>query len=133
MAWVKPIYDRTEQDIRERTSKAFLNEWDANRLESNLEYLAVQLGLSYSKHTWYAWNFLEPYVFKRWRDALIQIRQSGIPLPTSPAVPDAPWVHYQQWNDVEKLLYDLKTMDDNIHKDPVYAGEQYSGETIGVI
>lgn len=39
MAWIEPIIDRSATDIKNKTSKAYLNYTDLNRIEGNTEYL----------------------------------------------------------------------------------------------
>ncbi len=41
MAWVDPIFDRSEADIVNKTSKAYFNVADWQRIHSNTEYLRV--------------------------------------------------------------------------------------------
>ena len=43
MKWIKPVADRTEEDIKNKTCKAYLNKKDLNRIEGNIEYLSNEL------------------------------------------------------------------------------------------
>ena len=41
--WIEPIIDRSQSDITNRTSKAYLNAADWNRIEGNIVYLSETL------------------------------------------------------------------------------------------
>ena len=45
MTWIAPVTDRTQLDIASRTSKAYLNAEDLNRIEGNIEWLANRLAV----------------------------------------------------------------------------------------
>jgi hypothetical protein len=48
------IYDRTQEDIINKTEKAYMNLADLNRLETNVETLCTELSITFAKHTWIA-------------------------------------------------------------------------------
>jgi len=49
MAWTEPVINRSETDIKNKTSRAYLNYTDLNRIESNTEYLKdLLIGYGYS-------------------------------------------------------------------------------------
>lgn len=39
MAWVAPVYDRTQKDVDDKTAKGYLTYADLNRIEGDMEYL----------------------------------------------------------------------------------------------
>ena len=48
--WIEPIDDRAPIDIENKTSKAYLNADDLNRIENNVAYLSEQLNALYYRH-----------------------------------------------------------------------------------
>lgn len=38
--WIEPVVDRILQDLREKNDRAYLNYWDLNRIEMDIEYLS---------------------------------------------------------------------------------------------
>lgn len=50
--WQTPIYDRTQSDIDNKTSKGYLNIVDLNRIEGNIEYIANLMGVEVTTKKW---------------------------------------------------------------------------------
>jgi hypothetical protein len=49
MIWKHPIFDRTSDDLRTLSTKAYINAEDLNRIEGNIEYLSTVLN-KYAYH-----------------------------------------------------------------------------------
>ena len=50
--WIEPVYDRSLDDITNRTPKAYLNVSDLNRIEENTKHLAIAVNSNVSFITW---------------------------------------------------------------------------------
>lgn len=135
--WIEPIYDRTQEDVdyaKKRIAyfkanggitdgvnlKGCLNNADVNRIEDNTEYLAdLLISLYYFNtinrysETWtMKSNFHTTHVSRVINN--VEILQSAYYTPTES--PDLPTKlkHYEEVNSVEKCLYLLKSMIDNM-------------------
>lgn len=51
-AWIAPIFDRTISDIENKTTKAYLNSEDINRIESNIYNLSEAFNLKLVCKLW---------------------------------------------------------------------------------
>lgn len=135
--WTKPIYDRTQEDVDYAKSqiayikanggitglvnyKGCLNFTDVNRIEDNTEYLADLLislyyfnTISRNSANWSTSSILDTANVSRIINN-IEILQSAYYKPTgSPDLPTT-LTHYEQVNSVEKCLYLLKEMIDDM-------------------
>lgn len=132
--WTDPIYNRSESDIENRTEIAFCNVVDMQRLDDNCNQLSRLFGLDIRSHAfWKTADFPTEAEFAR---VLRNIDYLRLPFPqtsTTPETPDNPLNAWQKWNDAEKILYDLYMLYQANKIDFSYAGEIYSGDTIGVI
>jgi hypothetical protein len=119
------IYDRTQEDIINKTEKAYMNLADLNRLETNVETLCTELSITFAKHTWIAGKKPKATDYQRIKAALDSIASS---YPVLLLVPSRPFNTYQKWNDLEYMLYQTdKILNENINNQP-YCGEFYCGE-----
>ena len=150
--WTEPIYDRTQEDVeyaKKRIAyfkanggitdgvnlKGCFNYTDANRIEHNTEYLAdLLISLYYfntiSRHS--SRNFTMKSIFKTTNVSEfidnIKILQSAYYTPTGS--PDLPTTitHFEQVNAVEKCLYLLKEMIEDMVSSFRECGTFYCGE-----
>ena len=133
MAWIEPIYNRTQADIDTPTPKGHYNASDLNRIEQDCNYLAGMFGVMIHTRAWSRTDFPSPGEFERIRSNLNTLRDTYFVYQTTPPTPQNPVNEYHKANDVEHILHDLYTLyNDNIRA-VMYAGETYSGEMIGVI
>lgn len=135
--WSKPIYDRTQADVDYAKSqikyfkqnggvtdgknmKGCLNTDDLNRIEFNTEYLSdLLISLYYfntiKKHAdrWYTVSV--PYVnhINRIIDNVLKLQSAYFTPSSSPDLPTN-LTHYEDVNSIEKCLYLLKVMIDEM-------------------
>lgn len=135
--WSKPIYDRTQSDVDYAKSmidyfkknggvtdgknlKGCLNVDDLNRIEFNTEYLSDLLRALYyfnniNKHSdrWYVSSV--PYVnhINRIIDNVLKLQSAYFTPSSSPDLPTN-LTHYEDVNSIEKCLYLLKVMIDEM-------------------
>ncbi len=131
--WQNPVYDRTLFDVQAKTAKAYINTADLNRIENNMLYIAQIFDCSINTKNWVDGEFVYIADLERIKNNL-QVLLSAYKLtPKSPDIPDLPYNLYSQWNDIEKIIYDIYSLF-NANKEAVfYCGEAYAGSQIGVI
>lgn len=135
--WSKPIYDRTQADVDYAKSqikyfkqnggitdgkdlKGCLNVDDLNRIEFNTEYLSDSLVALYyfnninkRSDKWYVSGV--PYVtqINRIIDNVLKLQTAYFKPSSSPTLPNT-LTHYADVNSIEKCIYLLKVMIDNM-------------------
>ena len=150
--WTNPIYDRTKEDVDYAKSqiankkanngimsgsvyyKGCLNFPDVNRIENNTKYLADLLislyyfnSISRNSTSWIRNSKLDTANVSRIINN-VDILQSAYYTPTgSPDLPTT-LTHYEQVNSVEKCLYLLKEMIDDMVSSFRECGTFYCGE-----
>ena len=131
MVWIAPVFDRTEEDVRDRTPKGYLKYEDLNRIEQNLSYLAMKLGLVYATKDWSG----RPLIFKtdltKILDGLTAIRNRW-PVPNLPENPRFPVNDYEKVNQIEKIEYLIGNNIMASGEAQMRCGEMFAGES-GVI
>lgn len=134
------IYDRTQADVNYALNnpqstlflKGAYNHTDLNRIEAYSEYVAEQLNLyNYSvnittKTNWTDEDFPTRTEMKRIRDNVEKLKNAFISFTSVPASLEK--MTYQKANDLEKVLYELDTLINNMIASFYYSGEVYSGE-----
>ncbi len=126
--WTRPVYDRTWQDVSEKTRKGFINTEDLNRIENNIRYLADLFGLTLITKAWSDNEWIYVADVRRIGTNIGRLVTAYAKRATSPDVPEMPYNDYTKWNDIEKILGDIKELyDDNMASRP-RCGEIYSGE-----
>ncbi len=107
MAWQEPIYDRTRDDIKNKTKKAFINAEDLNRIETNIEYIASLMGVNVETKKWYTYSLPSSGDLTRIGNN-IDILKEHVTFTTYPSYPDAPINNYSKFNVVESLLASIE-------------------------
>lgn len=131
--WTAPVYDRTVFDVQTKTAKGYINTADLNRIENNIQLLANVLEVEIEKKTWVDGEFVFLADFERLR-ANVQLLVDKYPLTAkSPQIPSTPFVTHSQWNDLEKIIYDLHSLFYSNKNAVFFCGEAYTGSQIGVI
>lgn len=111
--WIEPIYDRTQEDVDNRTSKGYLNIEDLNRIENNVNELASLVGCDVETISWDRSMFPTHNHFNRILANLTTIKKVWV-CPCD-ANPTQPINTYQKVNAIEKILYQIYT-NFNIHR-----------------
>lgn len=135
--WIEPIYDRTQSDVEYAKSrikyfkenggitdgvnlKGCLNTDDLNRIEYDTQYISDMLNALYyfnniTTHSdiWYMGSV--PYVnhLNRIIDNVSKLQTSYFKPSGAPNLPNT-LTHYEQVNSIEKCLYLLKVMIDDM-------------------
>lgn len=133
MAWIEPVYDRSQTDIDNKTPKGHYNVDDLNRIEQDCEYLASVFGVAVIARAWSRTDFPSPGEFERILSNLNTLRAAYFLYQTTPATPENPVNEYHKANDIEQILHDLYALYEDNKQAVMYAGEPYAGQMIGVI
>ena len=134
------IYDRTQLDVtyalNNPSSTSFLkgayNYTDLNRIEEWCEYIAQQLNLYHyyveieTKTDWTMEDFPTKAEMKRIRDNVELLKEAFIAFTAVPD--DLEKMTFEKANNLEKVIYELKTLINNMIESFYYSGEIYSGE-----
>lgn len=113
---MKPlIFDRTNQDIIDRTPKGYFNVEDINRIEEWSRYIAdllnsygYEINIS-TKTDWEISDFLNISQMERVRSNVKKIRDVYYSLETTPTIPTTlNKFNYIKANEIERILYDIE-------------------------
>lgn len=131
MAWIEPIFDRTEDDILAKTSKAYITYQDLNRIEENIDYLATKLQLSnITTKNWDLKPIPKEEDMQRILDSLSKICDAW--KPNGVTLPRPPINDYLKFNKIEEIEFIIKENLAMTDEASIYCGEVFSGE-MGVI
>lgn len=128
------VYDRTAQDVLDRTKKAYLNSNDLNRIEGNTKTVADLISVPVTIKNWQIGGLPRTNTdYLRIRGNIERVRNGFGIYADTPITPIQPFNHYQKWNDIEKILFDVYNLHKRTTDSYIYCGETYAGEEIGVI
>lgn len=128
------VYDRTIEDIQNRTSKGYLNASDLNRIEDNIAQLAKIKELRLDTKQWEIGGLPKESDFERLITNVAILRDCFLILESTPIVPSQPLTTFQKWNDIEHILHDLYWIYISNMNSRYYCGENIGcGDEIGVI
>lgn len=135
------IYDRTQADVEyalthpdsEFFLKGAYNYTDLNRIEEWTEYIAEQLNLYGYKVNiltklvdWTMEDFPVKTAMKRIRDNVQALKNAFVSFTNVPE--NLERMTYQKANDLEKVLYELDALINNMIASFYFSGEIYGGE-----
>lgn len=110
--WTEPVFDRTSQDVEDRTKKGHLNASDWSRIENNIGNLARDIGIDLKSKEWDRESYPFPTLsdFSRIVLNLEEIRRvyPYIQIDTPPSI-----LTWNYTNDAERILFGIKSMWDN--------------------
>ena len=135
-SWINPVYDRTQSDVdyakgqirRFKANggitdginlKGCLNDSDINRIENNSRYLCDELVRLYyfcdipTTHTWSIWSVPNNQQIDRIINNIKKLQSAYYTPENSPELPKT-ISHYEDANFIEKCLYLLKEMIDDM-------------------
>lgn len=129
------IYDRTQEDIERRTSKAFINSSDLCRIEKNIESISGYISVPVIvKKDWKIGDIPRSSDYQRIKENTKKIRDIYSTYKNIPEVPERPYNTFQKWNDIEKILHDIFFVFTKSQDNRIYCGEDFScGDDMGVI
>lgn len=126
------IYDRSNSDLLNKTSKGHYNVSDLNRVEEWCEYLANLL-TSYSykvdiqvKKNWQRPDFPTGSEMERIRQNINRLKEAYFSFTQIPE--NLEYMTIEKANDIEKILFEIDTLLNNVISQFNYCGEINSGE-----
>lgn len=119
------IYDRTQADVDNLTSKGLINYTDANRLEENIKTVADEVAVGFIQKIWAVGQLPRVSDYVRWKTAIDSIKTAYDVLQTSPS---RPFNTFTKWNELEYLLWYTDKIFNENNLSTSYCGEFYCGE-----
>lgn len=126
------IYDRTQSDLVQNTSKAYYNYTDLNRVEEWCEYLANLLN-SYSypvniqvKKNWQMSEFPTSSEMERIRQNVNNLKEAYFAFTEIPE--NLEYVTYEKANDIEKILYEIDKIIGDMENNFIHCGIPNCGQ-----
>jgi hypothetical protein len=131
--WITPVYDRTQTDVDNKTSKGYRNASDINRIENNIKEMAAALNLNLTtKSDWLNTDFLTQSDIDRIISNLTQIRNIRYTYSTTPQTPQTPLNTFWKLNNIEQIQNDIYAIY-TINLDTEDKEGEYLGGDLGVI
>lgn len=124
------IYDRTQQDVTERTKKGFYNVSDIQRINSYIEYLSDVLGLNLSVEDVSLGQALTRAQMDDILNDVNALRTAWYVSHETPPTPIAVNWDWQKANDLEKILFSLNEFWQSKLRDKIYSGTFRAGNQI---
>lgn len=124
------IFDRSENDLINKTDKAFWQIGDHSRIKEWIEYLADRFSLSI---TTIAIKSKGDILTSAEKNIILEnietLRNSGHYVDADTPLAPTNLINFVQANDIERILFDLNKWQDSIDSDLRYSGTfYYSGE-----
>lgn len=128
------IFDRTGEDIRGHTRKAYINAADLDRIERNTELIAGYIKVPAAVKSWKRGDIPRISDYRRIRDNVEKIRLGYAIRADTPKTPVQPLNTYRKWNDLEHILHDVFWIYMGNLNNYIYCGEDVGcGEGTGLI
>ncbi len=130
--WILPVYDRTQEDIDNKTSKAFLNASDLNRIEGNSDYLRGLIdGGSFPLHNYTYTSFPTESLMQSIIDNIDTLK-AIYPVAGIDDTPDNPLNTFQKINTIERIQWKIMDHIEKTAEARMYCGEGYAND-IGIL
>ena len=126
------IYDRTQSDVNNNTSKSYYNYNDYNRIETWCEYLAATLknynyGVSIVvKTNWNRKNFPSESEMERIRQNVNRLKQAYFSFTQIPENLD--YMTIEKANDIERILFEIDKILEVMENNFIYCGVAGCGQ-----
>lgn len=126
----KLIFDRTQQDILNKTRKSYYNIDDLTRINSYIKLLSDYLELGLVIETYTLGQIITLDNINLILNNIQTLRDNWHIADNTPYTPIASGYNYQSANDVEKILSDLNDFKISVESDFKYSGTFYSGQEV---
>ena len=124
--WIQPIYDRTQEDIDNRTSKGYLNVSDLNRIENNIKYVGELMGKTINSKTWNLLSLPTTEDFNRIEKNINEL-EASITFTAYENYPQHPINTFGKVNTIESLIASIKGDWELILGSRLYCGDSSYG------
>ena len=126
----KLIFDRTQQDIINKTKKSYYNVDDLTRINDWIKLLSDYLGLGLVIETYSLGQIITLNNINLILDNIQTLKDNWYVANDTPYTPIANGYNYKSANDVEKILSDLNDFMISVESDFKFSGTFYSGEEV---
>lgn len=126
----KLIFDRTQQDIINKTKKSYYNVDDLIRINDWIKLLSDYLGLGLKIETYSLGQIITLDNINLILNNIQTLKDNWYVANDTPYTPIANGYNYKSANDVEKILSDLNDFKVSVESDFKYSGTFYSGEEV---
>lgn len=124
------IYDRTAQDIANKTAKAYYRASDINRINSYIDYLSQELGQELETVDVADGDILTKAKMQAIIDCVNELRSVWYVAEDTPPTPTVDGWNYAKANAIEQILQNLYEFSESVKIDHVYAGVTLAGAHI---
>lgn len=132
------IFDRTVEDIQNLTDKAYIDYKDLNRIETAIKWISHILNrygyknVTHNKLNWQMNEFRTEKDMERLRNNIASIRAAYYTPESTPLTPERiTYTSIYQANAIEKILYDLGTLVENIYPGPQHLSFKIGTKALG--
>ena len=141
--WLNPIIDRTQYDVEyadmnrgdPNPLKGMRNASDLNRIGGNLRYarrllrdVGYHIPEILCRDDWGISDIPRESDIMKIRADVTALRAVPLFTPNTPDVPTLPYLHYEKLNDIERILFDVYTIIQKVHKSYIGTNEIGCGE-----
>ena len=132
----KLIFNRTQKDLLLKNDRSYYNATDLNRVESQTHYIETLLQMySYfnsqlnCKQDWLMTDLPTQTQMRRYLNNIKQLMNAYYLKTTTPQLPpDMDDLTIEEANAIERILYDMQILIENMVSQFNYSGELFSGE-----
>lgn len=121
------VFDRTAQDVADKTDKGYWNISDVNRIENAVKVMSDYLNLNLTTKTWALGDSVTLSDYNLLYNNIDTIRKKWHVSNDAPSIPVANYFDYEKANDIEKILSDFLDFKISRKSDMTYSGQVYSG------
>lgn len=121
------VFDRTAQDVANKTDKGYWNISDVNRIENTIKTMSDFLSLGLTTKTWILGESISLSDYNLIYNNINAIRSAWYSATDTPPTPTANYFNYSKANDLEKILSDMIDFKISKETDKTYSGQVYSG------
>jgi len=121
------VFDRTAQDVANKTDKGYWNISDVNRIENTIKTMSDYLSLGLTTKTWILGDSVTLSDYNLIYNNIEAIRKVWYVSSDCPTTPTANYFNYSKANDLEKILSDMIDFKISKETDKTYSGQIYSG------
>ena len=126
----KLIFDRTQQDVLNKTKKSYYNVNDLTRINDWIKLLSDYLGLGLRTETYSLGQVITIDNINLILNNIATLRRSFYIAHDTPYTPIASGYNFESANSVEKILSDLNDFKVSVESDFKYSGTFYSGQEV---
>lgn len=132
------IFDRTAEDLQLLTDKAYIDYNDLIRVESAIKWVSHVLNrygyrnITHNKLNWHMNEWRTEADMQRLRDNITAIREAFFTHEDTPLTPDRiTYTSIHQANAIEKIIYDIGTIVENMSPGQPHLAFKLGMRTIG--